>query len=175
MITKTMKKILIFPIICLFLFAACKPTEKNYKNAYDTAIQAVEKKNQKERESESGRQLESFDGPRIEIVKGDTLYVHKGLLKPYEPKVTEEKGRNGVAIARYSRITNARKHAQDMKDSYDGAFVATDGHENYYVMIKRVADMEEAADVIHVFRLAHPDYHYIGLSGQPLTVFFSPD
>lgn len=153
------------------LLAACKPTEKNYREAYDVAYEAAQRRAEAEKTSESGQRLESIDGPRMEVVDGDTIMVARKVVKAFDTTLPDDGRRLGIAVAAYSVPTNARRHFADIRSHYPEALIATDGHDNYYVMIKRVANVPEAADPIRVYRLAHPEGRYPGLGNGPLTLF----
>lgn len=157
--------------LAVFVITGCKPTEKNYETAYAKASEAARLKAEDAASSIDGNKLEKLDGPRIEKVGEDSIAVGTGRLKPFESDKKQEGGNYGVAIARYSMPTNARRHLEDVRKEFPDAFIATDGHDNYYVMIKRVATIPESADPIKLFRLKHPDYNYMGLGGVP-TVYF---
>lgn len=153
---------------------ACKPTEKNYADAYGKAYEAAQRRAQAENESSTGEKMERLGGPRVEVVNGDTVLVAPGLVRPTEPTDTLEKGRVGIAVAHYKMSTNANRHADDLKGEYPASFVAADGDNNYYVMIKRVTSIPESVDPIRIFMETHPDYRYIGLGDRPQVVFISP-
>lgn len=169
-----MKRILLAALGSILLLTACKPTEKNYQSAYEKAHEAAVKKSELENTSVTGNRLESIDGARREVVGQDTVVVGRQLVKPFESEETASEGRVGIAIAKYKMPTNARRHLQDVKKEYPEALVATDGQDNYYVMIKRVASLDEAVDPIRVYELKHPDFPYMGLEGSPVVFFFSP-
>lgn len=141
--------------------AGCKPTEKNYQEAYDLAI----KKREESLTSINGGMLDAMDGTRKEVVDGDTIYVVTGMFKTYEasPDTAALKGKIGIAISKYGMDTNAKRHASDMREKYPGAFVATDGKKQYYVVVERCPSMKEAVPAIHEFEKENPDFHYIAL------------
>lgn len=164
-------KRLIIPALLLLMLVGCKPTEKNYREAYDKAYEAAQRRTATEMESVSGQRIERMDGPRVEIVNGDTLYVGKEIVKAFEADTLTPSGKTAVAVARFTQPTNARRLVKDLLPKYKEAFIATDGRDSYYVVIKRVADLNEAADAIHVFKSLEPNYPFIGLGGQPLIVY----
>lgn len=164
---------LILPFLTLLLLAACKPTEKNYRNAYEKAYSASQRKAQEENVSFSGGKLEKIDGPRTEVIDGDTLYIGQELVRLLEPQDSLTQGKVGIAIARYSMPTNAKRHAEEMKKEYPEAFVSTDGHDNYYVMIKRVPGVNEAISPVRIFTETHPGYRYIGFGDRPRLYFIN--
>lgn len=157
--------------IAIFVATGCKPTEKNYQSAYDKALAASQRKMEKETESVNGQRMESLNGPRIEVVNGDTLYVSTDRTTPFETTIDKEKGRTGVAVALYKMPTNARRHAETLRETYPGALVAHDGKDNYYVVVAVVKTWPEAAEAIREFKTSHPDYRYIGLPLGPMNVF----
>lgn len=166
-----MKKILLLAAGGILLLTACKPTEHNYRNAYDKAYEAAQRKAAEMSVSTDGAVLETFDGPRVEIVEGDTLYVSPVTVSGFETDGEKSRaGKIGIAVARYSMPTNARRHMADLAGKYPGASMATDGDDNYYVLIDRVASIPEAAAPLRGFRKANPDYPYIGLGGKALIL-----
>lgn len=171
----TKKQIFIGGTAILLLFAStgCKPTERNYQMAYEKAAEAARLKNEEEKIGALGNQLESMDGPRIEIVGADTLFIGSNTVKPFESPLQDDEKKIGIAIARYTQPTNARRHLQDILHTSSDGLVATDGQDNYYVMIRRVRALPEAAEAIRIFTKANPDYPYIGLNGNPLVLYLS--
>ena len=168
-----MKK-LCFLLFTLIILAGCKPTEKNYASAYIKASEAARLKNANIDNDIAEHQLEAIDGPRLEVNGNDSVYVAPNRVKLFESDSSPEKGKYGIAVAKYSMPTNARRHLQDIKKEYPDAFLAFDGNEGYYVMIERVPSVPEAAEPIRVFKLKHPDFRYMGLPGTPVTYFVTP-
>lgn len=165
-----MNKKLLIGLTALAL-CACKPTEKNYQSAYDKAFEAAQRKVETETESIDGRVMESLNGPRIQIIDGDTLYISTDRMRPFETTVDKDKGKVGVAVAHYKMPTNARKHMQALAEEYPDAIVVNDGQENYYVVIAIVPQVSEAIPIIRNFKSYHPDFRYIGLPQGPLTIY----
>ena len=167
-----MKKYLLITGLILIM-CGCKPTEKNYEAAYSKAYEAARQKAEAEQKGEDGVKLESIDGPRIEAVGNDSILVGKTRLKPFEADSIAEEGKYGIAIARYSMPTNARRHLQDVRKEYPNAFLATDGQQGYYVVIKRVPTVPEASDPIRIYKLSHPNDAFLGLDGEPALYFIN--
>lgn len=162
-----MKKLFPILLLALTLFCGCKPTEKNYRNAYDKAYEASQRRAAEMKSSTDGQTLESLDSPRSETVDGESVMIGRTPVKVYDG--APRKGA-GIAIARYSMSTNAIRHADDMTKDYPEAFVATDGDGSFYVVIETVPAIVEASGPIRNFRNSHPEYPYIGLEEGPLVV-----
>ena len=169
-----MKKQLSVIICAGLLLWGCKPTEKNYEAAYSKAAEAARLKAEAEKASDTGAELESIDGPRIENIGEESVYVGNTRIKPFEVDGPMDEGSYGIAIAKYSMPTNARRHLQDVRKKYPNAFIATDGKQDYYVVIKRVMNVPEAADPIRIYKQDHPNDPYLGLQGEPAVYFVTP-
>ena len=55
------------------MFVGCKPTENNYKAAYDAAVSKRQEVAKEQMRPASG--LMSDDGPQLRVVDGDSVYV----------------------------------------------------------------------------------------------------
>lgn len=165
-----MKKSFLIPICAAIVLTACKPTEKNYQSAYDKAHEAAERKRQEMNSSSiEGTVLESLDGPRIEIIEGDTVYLSRKRVSVLDKEVKPD-GKLGLAVARYSMPTNARHHASEIQKQYPRTFITKDGDDNYYVVVETLLNLPEAPARIREFKVANPDYYYVGLEGHPIIL-----
>lgn len=163
-------------VMALFsaVLSGCKPTEKNYADAYTKAYEAAQRKAEAERTGEDGVILEPMDSPNIQAFGTDTVAVGTGRLKPFEYEGEPAMHNYGIAVAKYSMPTNARNHLQTVRTEYPDAFMATDGQQGYYVMIERIPSVSDAADPIRVYIQGHPNDKYMGLDGHPVVYFISP-
>lgn len=165
---KILMATVLFSVVAL---TGCKPTEDNYRSAYSKAYEASRRKATEIQSSESGATLESMDGPRTEVVDGETLRIAGSTLKVFEgyaaPACTY-----GLAVARFSMPTNARGSVSDLSGDWPRALVAIDGADGYYVIAELFDSLQDAAAGIRKFRDARPDFPYIGLEGKPLVVVF---
>ena len=153
----------------LLLLAACKPTEQNYKSAYDKAYEAAQQKKEQEAASATGAKLESLDGPRRDSFDGQEFLVGHEKLKPYETSIPADGLTYGVAISKFRMPTNARRQLDDIIKDYPEAFVATDGNEGFYLVIARVAAIHDAAAPIREFLRSNPSAGFMGLPGAPVV------
>lgn len=167
-----MKKTLLILGVCTLLFAACKPTEKNYREAYSKAYEAAQRRAEKETTSTDGARLEATDGMRYEQVGQESVAVVRGRVKSIDETVKTGKAKTGLAVAKYKVNTNARRNVEDLKADYPEAFVATNGSDEYFVVVAVFPALTEAPPYIEEFRKHYPEYHYMGLEGRPAVVFF---
>ena len=150
------------------ILSACKPTEKNYREAYDLAYQTVQDKREAEQTGVSGDRIESLDAPRIEVVEGDSIYVGKHRVRLIDDEASSPEA-YGVAVAKYSMKTNASHHVESLRHDYPQAAVAREGQETFYVIIGFAPSITETAPLTKAFKKKNPHYAYPGL-GYPLTL-----
>lgn len=165
-----LKKIGLMACALLMLYG-CKPTEKNYKAAYDAAMSkqpVVDDALEVDVED-----LITVDGGRKETINGVTLLFIPETVKPTDSDNAKGEGGVGVAIGKYDMPTNARSQAKMLSETEPEAQVCTNGKGTYYVVVKRVGNSAEAADYISGFKQRHPGYPFVGLDGLPaiVTVF----
>ena len=75
------KTFLAATILSMLSFVACKPTESNYKAAYDAAQQKETGRSKRSGYSPALGGLKNLDGPTKRDVNGDSVYVVKQHLK----------------------------------------------------------------------------------------------
>lgn len=97
-------------VMAALLLASCKPTEKNYKAAYDAALEKREAAMREQMIPTTG--LMSDDGPQMRVVEGDTVYVLREALRRGEP--SRKVGGWSVAVALYKMETNARANVENL-------------------------------------------------------------
>ena len=161
-------KILMLLVLTAILYS-CKPTEKNYQNAYDKALQAHQKRTEQMSTSSDGQRLEAIDAPSAETIDGETIFLSPVRVKVFEGDPSL-KGPMGVAVAKYTMATNARRNVLDLKDEYPGAFFAFDGDESYYVIIDTASTSKDAAEIAKKYKDSRPANSFVGLSGNPLLI-----
>lgn len=160
---KRICKVALAAVILGGMVTGCKPTEKNYREAYDVAI-AKKQKATEELESEG---LISADAPRSKVVDGDTLYFKSAVLqvRPGEGKLRDY----NIAVDEFKMPTNARSGAEALKDKDFGSFAAKSTGGRWYVIAGTAESLSEAASIIRRFRTLYPAYPYIGL-GRPVII-----
>lgn len=165
-----MKKILPFVTIALatlpLCITSCKPTEKNYRTAYEAAL-AKREAATRDDDFDVSRMVRD-DLPRRERVGYDSVFVRREALTVYG---SEPKGflLCNVALAYFKMRSNAEAMAQRLRDE-DGldAFLLQDKREGLYVIGASFASLPEAVKWMREFASAHHDFVYVGLPDEPV-------
>ena len=142
----------------------CKPTEKNYRAAYDAALN----KRAQAAESVAADGLISDDAPRRIVIGGKDYSVIDENVKADSDDDTL--GKVLVAVARFKMPTNARAGAEALREKGYGAVAARAMGEKWYIIAGSFPDVGEAASFIAGFRKDNPGFMFIGLDGEPLII-----
>ncbi|MDE6297579.1 MAG: SPOR domain-containing protein, partial [Muribaculaceae bacterium] len=160
------KKILAISLIALTL-TACKPTEENYKKAYDAAKAKRELANAEAMMPTTG--LLSDDGISLKVVDGDSIFVSHERLR-VDPELKSELKTYSVAVGVYKMNTNAKAQANSLKQEGYKAFASQTTGERWYTILGSFDKLEEAKKLIFEFKKKNPDYPYIGLPNSPVVI-----
>lgn len=148
---------------------SCKPTEKNYRSAYDVANEKRERDNM-EREERS-REMGLSEGmlndyPGVSIIGiGDSTVYSKHLNFQRADSVADY----AVSVATFRMESNAGAMAADLnRDKWHGCR-ALKAQDLFYIIIGDVSQPEETLPVIDKFKKENPDWQYVGQPG-PLVI-----
>lgn len=162
-------------MICMasaLLVGACKPSEKNYRAAYDAARSKNER--QMENLGTNEHSFESIDGIRKIVINNQTIYKDTETLASIVESGRQPEagtGSLGVAVGCYTMPTNARSQIEDLRKSLPGVSLAKTGAGKWYVIIKLCQTEEEAAEAISTFLARHKDVVCPGLPTRtPLII-----
>ncbi len=145
---------------------SCKPTEKNYRAAYDTAMIKRQAEEEARRQLEKDLDivgeglLEEVDGTRREVLKGDTVWtLHmrfalRDSILPYS-----------LAVARLSMRANALA----MTEQHPGWKAASSG-DNYYILAAQSNSLDSILHARRAFLRSNPGFHAIGLTDVTVIV-----
>lgn len=153
--------------LLLIASAGCKPTESNYKAAYDAA--------QKKRQAVDADMvlpaggLQSIDGPRKRVVDGDSLYVVKEHLK-FTGGLEKVMHRWNVAVSAYKMPTNCAAQVSELYTKGYKAFSVENAEGRFYVVAGAFDTLEEAAVFAREYRATHKPSEFIGLPGEPMII-----
>lgn len=136
----------------------CKPTEKNYKLAYD---KAMEKARQGITEDEYQWMLaESL--PRYMHGETDSVRAFpEGIIWQYTPEAVDS-GRKtkpasfNLAVAKYSMLANAKAHADRLAGDGWPSHIFRTGEPVYYVVVKMSDNIDTVAQAAHNYMARYP-------------------
>lgn len=145
------KSVLIAAGALLMLAGACKPTEKNYRQAYELAAQR-KVESESEIDAELTRRINADNRLPLMRVGSDSLsYRHEPLTSAPgegEPQLH----RYNLAVALYAMPTNARSHTERLKSSGYDAYMAQNAKGEFYVMAAGAEDAEALAGALRKWR-----------------------
>lgn len=143
----------IFLIIGLMVaLTACKPSEANYKRAYDTAIAAGRDADE---DSTIYAGMRRQMSQREAVLDGDTV-----MIKTQWVSATADGGGTNDSIRQYCVVAAEFKqvfNARSMRDrlagmGYNGAFVVQNSEPRYYVVALSTSQADEAAACLRKLR-----------------------
>lgn len=166
-----MKKCLL-PLLLLLLLAACKPTEANYRSAYDAALA---KRNSVDPDADilyGNHKLASPLGAVPEVVGTDTILSLRAPATIINPSAEAEGNRYRTAVAFYRMERNAVDHARRLGlQGETGTAVAKLGDEKYLVIAHSAPSLAEGAAWTAAYMRSHPAGPWIGLTPpEPLLL-----
>ena len=166
-----MKAKYIIPILLTtIIFAGCKTTEKNYRSAYDVAIQKKAREDSllADRRAEMGLGNliveDDPDGAKItRIADRDVRALHISIAK------ADSVHRYAPAVAAFKMPANASAYATDLRnEGWTNARTAKSA-ERYFVILGSTDNGPEALTLLDSFISANPDRPSVGLS-SPLII-----
>lgn len=122
---------------------ACKPTEQNYRAAYEAAMAG-----RMAADSIDGDAVKPLGGAEQAVIGGDTLDVVREFVAvtPDGGGINEYVKRYCVVAAKFKQKFNALSMRERLAENgYPGAFVVHTGAPDYYVVAGSTASAQEAA------------------------------
>lgn len=155
--------------LAALMFVGCKPTEKNYKEAYDAALARRREAAAEQMRPATG--LLSDDGPQLRVMDGDSVFLLRERL--YELDGSPVRGRWSVAVGLFRMDTNAKAAAGILRQKgfHEAKAVKSKGGK-YYAVSAETASLDSARIAAKAFVTAMPEYPYVGLPGSPVMVGF---
>lgn len=137
---------------------ACKPTENNYRLAYDKAKQR-EREGLTEDEFEK-MTLEGLPGYRYTATDSVRVFS-KGVIWQYTPESVDAGNTispdyYNLAVGKYTMLTNAKAHADRLAADGWRALVLRSGEPEYYVIVKQSSDLDTIAAAAHSYTKRYP-------------------
>lgn len=160
-----MKKIIMIAAVAAIVLTGCKPTEKNYRAAYDAAIN----KRQSTEDSLAADGLISADGPRSRMINGESYYFLTETIKVEDGD--DSLKQNNVVVAQFKMPTNARSGANSLREKGYDAKVAKGLGDKWFIVAGSFETLDEAAKFIKEFKSKNNQYSYIGLGvDEPVII-----
>lgn len=151
--------LIFFTAICgLLLSSACKPTEKNYKAAYDKA----QEKARQGLATEEYEQMLLNSLPSYERTATDSVRTFvEGVVWQYTPLAVDSgarisPARYNLAVGKYTMLTNAKAHADRLAAEGWRATVFRNGEPEYFVVVKISESLDTVAKAAHDFTARYP-------------------
>lgn len=151
------RKIYFLVSVCALLLplVSCKPTEKNYRAAYEAAKGKRETVDTDADILNSGRIDEpSSNEEKVREFKVETRHFNPG----------DDIADYMFVIARYGMSTNAEAHAASLRDKKLHAHAVTLGPEEWYVVAASFPDVEAAQEFGRKYESKHQSEKWIGLT-----------
>lgn len=164
----------VFQILMLFMFAGtvigCKPTEKNYKSAYDAAVNKRQSSDALDADlGIPGGKLQREGDPALRVVNGDSVYFLVGRLKFIDGE-EHEKHRFNVAVGAYKMQTNCSAQVSDLFAKGYAAFGASNPGGMFYVIAGSFDTLDEAVSFDKAFQSKESAHIYSGLPQAPVII-----
>lgn len=149
------------------MLVGCKPTENNYKAAYDAAVAKRQEAVKEQMRPATG--LLSDDGPQLRVVDGDSIYVLRETVRTLNGERVPAKWL--VAVGVYKMDTNAKASVEALHTGgFPDAFVAKATGGKHYAVASMASTLDSARTASKVFREAYPEYPFVGLPGAPVLL-----
>lgn len=149
------------------MFVGCKPTESNYKSAYDAALAKREQAAAEQMRPSSG--LLSDDGPQMRVLSGDTVFVVKERLRSADG--TKISTPWAVAVGVFKMDTNAKAAAEALREQgFPDAFFAKAAGGKFYSLCAPAANLDSARIEAKRFVDKVGEYPFVGLPGAPVLI-----
>lgn len=135
-LTLTITGILFFS----FCFVSCKTTEKNYKDAYDIAVQ----KNKDGMDDDTYNKIKNESKAPVTVVGNDSVRMRTEFIKIADGAPDELK-KYSIVVGEFRQIFNARSFRDRLKEKKYPAYVVENRDALYYVIVHGFDNETEAA------------------------------
>lgn len=149
----------------LLVAGGCKPTERNYKAAYDVAV--AKRQNVDVDLDISEADLIQEGQPSLRTLRGqEVLYLGSPLRPVSEGGAVPEK--YNVVCGVFKMPVNALDQARNLRSDGMDAFAARGEQDKYYTVAGSFDNLEDALAFYASFKKKHPDFTFVGISGLTL-------
>ena len=153
--------VFLFIMILSVLAPGCKPTERNYKAAYDAAL--AKRQANVDADLDIPQEGLIVEGqPVHRNVEGTDVLILVAPLSAVDEGSVAPKAYNVVAGS-FRMPVNALDQARTLRGEGLEAFAARGEHDLFYTVAGSFDTLPEAADFYSFFMSRHPDFTYVGL------------
>ena len=148
---------------------SCKPTEKNYKAAYDAALGKREASTADMDLNLPEVAIQQFDGPQLKEVDGHKVYVLNKRIRPLEQNLSLP-GSYNVAVGTYKMSTNANAQSEALREEGFDAFAAKDVEGMHYTIVGSFPTLSEAVQFSEKYKKGK-NRVYVGFPDSPVIIY----
>lgn len=127
-------------LLCFFCFVSCKTTEKNYKNAYDIAVQ----KNKEGIDDDTYNKIKNESKAPVTVIGNDSVRLKTEFIKITDGNPDELK-KYSIVVGQFKQVFNARSFRDRLKSNKYPAYVVENREATYYVIAHGFDTETEAA------------------------------
>lgn len=167
-----MKKIIFQGLLLLALagVTSCKPTENNYRAAYDTAQGKLSASAAADADMGiPAGALQTIGGPSLHVVNGDSVYVTSERIR-FEGGLENELREWSVAVAKYKMPTNCASHTDALQSEGYKSFFVRNTEGAYYVIAGSFHTLDEAAAFAVAYAGKKAPATFVGLPHAPVII-----
>lgn len=140
------------------LLFSCKPTEQNYRLAYE---KAQEKARAGLEDWEYELMVENDLPPYMRTATDSVRGISENVIWQYTPDTVNggrpmNPARYNLAVGKYTMLTNARGHTDRLASEGWPAVLLRNGKPEYFVVICMTDSLDEAADAAHRYTARYP-------------------
>lgn len=160
----------VLAVMILVGLSGCKPTENNYKAAYDAALSKRENVDTERQAMAGDHQVLSLDGPQKRTIDGQEVYVETRRVRPEGDWAPSARPRYMIGIGVYRMGANARALAERLRSEGYESFLGRDSDDRLWVVIPGGSHIREAVTICREFESRHKDMPWTGLPGCPVII-----
>lgn len=157
-------------IMPLCVMTGCKPTEKNYRAAYDVARDKREREIRRQEEIRSemgvgGGVMQEVDGAALADICGRNVWT-RHIRFPAKDSVATY----SVSVAAFKMKSNAEAMAADMRAKGWSRSRSATGGDEHFVLVFESAEAAEAVTEMERFSSSAKDWQYVGQPGIMMII-----
>lgn len=153
----------VIAVVLLLSFGGCKPTEKNYKSAYDSAL-AKRQAAEADLQVPAGERIILEGEPVPRAFGSDTVYCLTVRVAPITDG-SRSAGKYALAVGCFKMPANALDQARALRDAGEESFAVRAQDSRFYTLCGDYDSMEDAYAAYRLWKTKRPDYPSVGLPG----------